>query len=151
MCYWEASTAITRTDNLVCAQCTAQCRLADSLNAATSRGHQSLKDSIHQLNSFWQIVFLQNLEEKSMNMLAPIIYWLWWELEIWKIELEIWKINLIGLFRRANSLHASCAIQGHQHKRAYYPACYNEFLSTVSKTGKFLLFWSALALMHFCF
>ena len=65
--------------------------------------------------------FFQNLEDKSMNALGPNIYWPRWGAQS--------HCTCFG----AVSLHAICAIQGHQHKKVYSPACVNEILSLISK------------------
>ena len=68
--------------------------------------------------------FFQNLEDKSMNVLGPNIYWPRWGAQSHRTCL------------RAVSLHANdaiCAMQGHQHKKVYSPACVNEILSLISK------------------
>ena len=65
--------------------------------------------------------FFQNLEDKSMNALGTNIYW------------PRWGAQSHNTCFGAVSLHAICAIQGHQHKKVYSPSCFNEILSLISK------------------
>ena len=81
----------------------------------------SLNASIEWCLWWESFSFFQNLEDKSMNALGPNIYWPRWGAQS--------HCTCFG----AVSLHAICAIQGHQHKKVYSPACFNEILSLISK------------------
>ena len=83
----------------------------------------SLNASIESWWCLWwaSFGFFQNLEDKSMNALGPNIYWPRWGAQS--------HCTCFG----AVSLHAICAIQGHQHKKVYSAACFNEILSLISK------------------
>ena len=83
--------------------------------------------------TIWVIIlsFLQNLEARAWMHLAQYL-----------------SISMGAKSHRtlcgANSFHATCAIQGLQHKRSpYSPACFNEISSLI---GKFLLFQSSSAI-----